>query len=455
MQLHGFRLRLLHRLAVVSCVVIFSGSGHLLAQEAGHEEATDGTQQESPGPEGGHTTEQYPADERRYGTNRDPVERLNRSLPKSDSLFDASLPQSYSDFKTGLYEKHGLKLGVSYQSLYQKASESLTDTDSAWGGWFQFNGAWTAINRGQDLQGKLVLVLDGRHIINPSSHTAPGLLSIETGSLWPTDGAYLDWRIYPVSFFWEQRVKKERFAFRLGQEVALAVLDPFRFDEMKSSFTTSTLALPIATIPAGAPGLSLSAKWWPVKDSELYFSGIVSDINSPEGKVDWGGLFETGEIFAGVEAGHFWIREDDDFDHAHLTLWYADEVSTAPWATKAGWGFKVSGNKQWGRFVVFGDYAHNTAEGGGLGTTNTRQAVNLGAAHVNPLGNRGEVALGVSWGDPIAGELRSQSGLEVYWKILVMSNLWLTPGIQYIVHPTFNPETDSFSIAQLKFSFFF
>jgi hypothetical protein len=365
------------------------------------------------------------------------------------------MPKRLSDFKKSLYEKHGLKVGVSYQSLYMRTSDSLTDTDSGWGGWFQFNSAWSAINRGKDWQGRLVLVLDGRHIVNPSSHTAPGLLSIDTGSLWPHDGAYLEWGIYPLSLFWEQRVRKDKFAFRVGQQVSLAVIDPFRFDEMKSSFTSAAIAGSLAVIPAGAPGLGVSAKWWPITGSDLYLSGIVSDINSPDGELDWSGVFDHGEVFAASEIGYFWLRKEDDFDHVHLTLWYADEVSTAAWDTKAGWGFKLSGNKQWGRFVAFGDYAYNTAEGGGLGITNQRQAVSAGAAHVHPLGIRGELALGVSWGDPIDDGLRRQSGLEVYWKLLVTPNLWLTPGFQYIVDPTFNPETDSFSIAQLKFSLFF
>ena len=80
----------------------------------------------------------------------------------------------------------------------------------------------------------------------------------------------------------------------------------------------------------------------------------------------------------------------------HLTLWYADEVSSPAWDTKAGWGFKLSGNKQWSRFVAFGDYAYKTAEGGGLGITTQRQAVNAGVVRVHPLGVKGEIALGVS-----------------------------------------------------------
>ena len=36
--------------------------------------------------------------------------------------------------------------------------------------------------------------------------------------LWPTDSAYLEWGLYPLSLFWEQRIKKDVFAFRIGQQ---------------------------------------------------------------------------------------------------------------------------------------------------------------------------------------------------------------------------------------------
>ena len=103
----------------------------------------------------------------------------------------------------------------------------------------------------------------------------------------------------------------------------------------------------------------------------------------------------------------------------------------------------------------FANYAYNTAEGGGLGATNSQHAVNVGAAFVNPLDVHGEVALNVSWSEPIDAGLRSQSGVEIYWKLLVMPNLWLTPGVQYVAHPTFNTGVDSLTIAQVKLSLFF
>jgi hypothetical protein len=431
------------------------GQGILPAQDQGSSESADDTVEATASTNVQEEQDEYPGHKRRFAANQDPLTRLDKSLPKPGSLVDSFMPERLTQFKKGLHEKHGLKLGVSYQSLYQKASASLTDEDSAWGGWFLFNSAWTPLNRGQDWEGTLVFVLDARHIINPSTNAEPGIFHVDTGSLWPTDGAFYSWNLYPATFFWEQWGARDRFAFRVGQLAAIAIIDPFRFDEVKSSFTGTLMTNPFSIIPVAAPGLGVAAKWWPVKDSDLYVVGIISDINAQDGVVSWNTVFQNGEIFAGGEVGYNRIRTKDDFDHAHLTLWHADEASTAAWDTTAGWGFKLSGHKQLNRFVVFGHYAYNTAEGGGLGATNSRRAVSVGAARIHPAGIKGEIALALSRSEPIDDGFRSQSGLELYWKILVTPNLWLTPGVQYIVDPTFTLEIDRLWIPQIKFSLFF
>lgn len=128
-------------------------------------------------------------------------------------------------------------------------------------------------------------------------------------------------------------------------------------------------------------------------------------------------------MLAGGEVGYNWFRAVDDYDHIHLTAWYADEVSSANFDTESGWGLRLSGHKQWNRLVGFANYSYNTAKGGPLGLTNTRNAANAGLAYLNPFGVKGELALGGSWGNPFDEELREQTGMEVYWKILTLPNL--------------------------------
>lgn len=401
----------------------------------------------------------WPDLSRTLGTPLDPIVDLSRTLPKERSLSGWSLPQGYTDAKKGLYRKVGLKIGGSYQSLYQKSTETLTGTDTAWGGWLLVEAAWTPLNRGQPWQGTLVASLDARHVIDSDRNTAPGTFFAHTGSLWPTDGAFLEWSMYPAVLFWEQRFRKDsggqfRSGLRVGQISAPAVLDTFRYEDVRTSFSSTAMSFIGSVVPAGPPGLGAAFKWWPIPESNLYVIGMFNDINAVAGEFDWSALFDEGEIFAGAEVGYDWQRSENDFDHVHLTVWYADEASQKVFPTESGWGFKVHGSKQWGQVVGFGNYTYNDAVGGGNGLTNSRQAISAGVARNDPFGIDGEVAVAGAWSEPIDGNLRDQYGLEAYWKLLLMSNLWITPGVQLIIDPTFNPTNDSFAIYQLKFRLF-
>ncbi len=91
-----------------------------------------------------------------------------------------------------------------------------------------------------------------------------------------------------------------------------------------------------------------------------------------------------------------------------------------------------------------------------------RHTVTGGLAVLKPAGIRGEVGVGLSWMDafedvtlPVIGDLRNQFGSEVYWKLLLTPDLWITPGVQFVWNPAFNPDADFVAVPQLKFRLFF
>ena len=103
----------------------------------------------------------------------------------------------------------------------------------------------------------------------------------------------------------------------------------------------------------------------------------------------------------------------------------------------------------------FGGYTYNTAEGGGISATVTRQLVTAGLAYLNPLDIRGELALGLMWTQPFENIFtfgqRNQTGWEAYWRMLVTPNLWITPGLQVVYNPSFNPGVNTIYIPDIKF----
>ena len=75
---------------------------------------------------------------------------------------------------------------------------------------------------------------------------------------------------------------------------------------------------------------------------------------------------------------------------------------------------------------------------------------------MNPLNVRGELALGLMWTQPFkdifpgTGQ-RNQTGVELYWRMLVTPNLWVTPGLQVVFNPSFNPGANTIYIPDIKF----
>ena len=287
--------------------------------------------------------------------------------------------------------------------------------------------------------------------------------NLHLGSLFPVNFGFASWSAIE-ELYWEQWFGK-RLMIRVGATAAPVIINPFRFKDDRTSFTSTPFAFH-NSIPAPAQGPGLAAKWWPIEDSEFYVAGALNDVNGHPTR-GWAGLdfgsFTKGEFFYALEFGYSWKREGGEFDQLYLDIFYADERSTSNpdlLPNEAGGGFKIMGTKQMGPWVGFGSYTFNTAEGGSLGVAFGRHTVTAGAAYLSPFGIRGEAAVGLIWMQPhddlfddlVPGvALRDQLGLETYWKILLTPNLWVTPGIQFIHHPSLNPTVDNLVIPLLKF----
>jgi carbohydrate-selective porin OprB len=112
------------------------------------------------------------------------------------------------------------------------------------------------------------------------------------------------------------------------------------------------------------------------------------------------------------------------------------------------------GSLQQGKFVEFASYTYNEAEGPALASFG-KHTVTAGAAYLRPFDIQGEIGTSIIWFDPhdlVPGEsLDDQTGFELYWKILLTPNLWITPGFQYIWNPVFNPTEDEIFLPHIKF----
>ena len=402
--------------------------------------------------------EGYHPEGRRVGTPTDVDRDLDFSFPKRDYVLPRVIPTKWFKWKEDLYEKFGVKLGVSYQAIYQKASDTTpVGDDEVAAGWALLEGKWEAINRGKDYQGSVIAALDWRHTFTDGRDPA-AWGTFDIGSLWPTDFGYIEWDPWFPVGFWEQWFTKDRFVLRVGQQTVGQIYDFFRFKDPRVAFSNSLFTVPAVSMPFPGPGFGAAFELWPIEDSTLYVVGTMNDMNFEVEKWTWDTAIEEADFFYGLEVGYNWARGKGDFDHLHLNLFYADkpkENPLPPFPSDSGWGLKVLGEKQMGRFVGFGSYTYNTAKGGGFGATFAEHSTTAGFAVLKPFGMRGEIALGTSWAKPFNDDLRSQYGVESYWKILLLPNVWLTPGVQVLFDPSFNPQQDSVAIGQVKVRLFF
>ena len=385
---------------------------------------------------------------------------LDDIAPQPGSVIPYGVPQAWFDFKNDVYDKIGLRFGFSYQMLGQIASDVLpnADYDTALGDWWGFLTKWTLIDKGGDHEGTFVFSMFDRGAVGNNAVPANfGLLDV--GSL-TTNVEYTTWSFAIENLYWEQWLHpgNDKLMFRVGNQVVTTLLNPFRFKDSRVSFTTGPWAFH-PSVPYPTFGFGAAFKWFPDEDSGLYIAGSLNDMNGDPNLqgFDWSTV-GRGEFFYGLEVGFNRSRSKDDFDHVHLLVFYADERSTRSPETlpnKAGGGFRILGEKQWDRWVGFASYTFNTAEGGGVTGTLSEHVVTAGTAYLNPLNVRGKVAASVLYMNPIEeifdGPVRDQYGIETYWKILLTTNIWVTPGLHLIFNPALNQEDDFIAIGQLKF----
>ena len=410
----------------------------------------------------GQSRDTYPIEAKNVLDN--PMEAgnvLDNIAPRPGSVFPRGVPpQSWWGFKDDVYDKIGLKFGFSYQMLFQSASDVAPNAtfDTALGQWWGFMTKWTMLNKGKDYEGSLAFSMFARGGVGNNAVPANFGLA-DVGGI-TTNVEFTTWSFSIENLYWEQWLDsgKHRLMFRIGNQVVTTLLDPFRFKDSRVSFTTGPFCFH-PTVPAPTFGFGAGFKWWPNEDSGLYVAGSLNDMNGDPNLqgFDWSTV-GRGEFFYGAEVGYNWKRSKDDFDHVHLLVFYADERSTRSPETlpnKAGGGFSLLGEKQVDRWVGFAGYTFNTAEGGGVAGTLSEHTVTAGFAYKNPFNVTGEAAVGLLYMNPIEEifdqEVRNQYGMETYWRILLTPHIWITPGIQLVIHPSLNLEDDYVVIPHVKF----
>jgi porin len=397
--------------------------------------------------------------------NYDPDQGQPQALlpePRDVVLPWLSLPwqDERQTFRQQLYDKYGITYGASYQQLSQYATQTLPGVgpNVAVGAWAATSITWTPLDRGGDYEGTLVFRGAWRGPLGDNPWPAPFGPAF-LGLAW-SNYEFTSWQAnYRIEeLFWEQRLGPE-FTLRVGNQAPQAILNTFRFKDARTSFTASPVAFS-ESIPYPAFGAGVSFRWRPSALPGIFVNGAVNSMNGNPGfgSLNWMNL-DWDQLFVGVEIGKQWRRENGEYDQLAIDIFHAGTRSTfSPNTTpnRAGGGFKILGEKQWGSIVGFAAYTYNTAQGGGISTTFSQNTAVAGVAYVRPFGIRGEMAIAGMWTQPFDNILpgsgqRDQWGTDCYWNIATTPNSTLTPDLQLIWNPSFNPKVNFVAIPAIKF----
>lgn len=387
-----------------------------------------------------------PLDMRRPGSIGD---RLEEDAKKKDYLFQIpgvseALAPWYQK-KQDLDEKYGLKYGISYTSLYQKASDTIGPEDDAASSDLDISGTWTFLGRGTDSPTELGFNFFWRDDLG--TEIPPQALFAQVGSLYSNAAPYGE-NDPVIGELWLQKKFSNKFGFRIGKIFPITAYDFFPFKNFRTDFVDFN-HVTNATIPLPGNGLGTFAVYRP-KPNIMLRAG-VHDANADVEKSGFD-TYEDGEIFKILEVGFDTgliprVPGRPPHGHLHFTVWHQDKRDDP--GIDDGWGIGVSVVQTYGRFKPFARAGY--ADINERGPTPAKHMANIGLVTDGIFGQANDrIGIGYTWSDPADSSLDNQHTIDAYYRVQVTSEIQFGPTLELIFDPVRNPDDDTIYIWGLR-----
>jgi len=376
------------------------------------------------------------------------VKRLENDEKKKEDIFQipgvSAVLEPWYDFKSNLDRDYGLKFGISYTSIYKKASDAFGPEDSAAGFDLDLSGTWTFLGRNTESPTTLGFDFFWRDTLN--STLSPRVLFTQFGGLYSTDAPFGE-EDPVVGELWLQHKFNNSLGFRAGKIFPITAYDFFPFKNFRTDFTDFNHVTNNA-IPLPGNGLGAFVMYRP--EPAIMLRAGIHDANAD---VQESG-FDTydNELFSILEAG---------FDigliprtpgrppngHAHISLWHQDERDGA--GIEEGWGIAGTLLQRFDNITPFIRYGY--ADGGAKGPTPVKHMANIGVTIDDIFGQSNDrIGLGYTWSDPANGTLGNQSMIDAYYRVQLTPQIQIGPTFQAIFDPVNNPTEDEVYVYGLR-----
>jgi len=373
-----------------------------------------------------------------------------------DSLFPVSplkwLHDGTDRASDGIYEATHIRPGLTFNHLFQWASDVLPDTDD-WGTDTDMDlvAAWDLINRGKPTLGQLYFHLEGRWDYGTTGPQTIGFSNVAAAGGTANAFSKYDPTFLIRNLYWQQGGPKTKWAFRIGKVTT------------DSSLATARPVRPVTTFLPNAgtglfvsgycdSGLGLVGVWH--YNERFKILGLVADSNGD--RYDFGDI-SAGDFYTAVELGFKIAPRTEKAGFSKLTVWHTD-------GTEDGTPINANtGLDGWGMTVKLEQELTDDGRAVGVlrwGTSWDGAAIydNQAAAHLlfyDPPGparlQNDLIGIAVNWVDSAAEGSRDEYNLEVFYRFPLFPGLDTRLSYQYVIDPAFTREFDNSSVFSLGF----
>jgi porin len=374
-------------------------------------------------------------------------DELENDQPKSSWLRFPSALQPWLDFKQEvLLQQYGLLIGGSEGILGQDYSNSLTNTHDAVGQKFTLNVGQQLLWQGTPQALWIEAVIEDRGPVG--TEFAPLQAGLRTGSSTATAPTWGDFDLGVTQLYLRQSLFDNHFQYTFGKLFAPNYVNPYPFFDdnrqyLNQIFTTSV------TIPVPLRGAGAVAVWFP-DNFGLYVKGGIYTVYSDDTGFTLDSFFNKPQYFRHLELG--WSgtaasgapiqgRGPMDANNFSLTLWDKDAEQNGPPAAH-GAAFNANYLIQ-PNVMIFG-------RGGWSEGWQLDRNLNFGLGWRPNMEYSDLFGVGGGWAQPANTNLRDQYIFEAFYRFQLTPQLAVTPDVQWILHPSLNPNTGSLWVASLR-----
>jgi porin len=352
----------------------------------------------------------------------------------------------------GIYEATHIRLGLTFNHLFQWASDVLPDTDD-WGTDTDMDlvAAWDLLNRGKPTLGQLYFHLEGRWDYGTTGPQTIGFSNVAAAG--GTANAFSKYTptILIRNLYWQQGGPKTKWAFRIGKITTDSILATSRHISPVTTFLPNA-GTGLFVSGYCDSGLGLVGAWH--YNERFKILGLVADSNGD--RYDFGDISE-GDFYTAIELGFKIAPKTENAGFSKLTVWHTD-------GTKDGTPINANtGLDGWGLTVKL---EHElTDDGQTVGVIRWGKSFDGAAIYDNqagvhllfydPFGTVGLkhdlIGIAGNWVDSAYAGTREEYNLEVFYRFPLFPGLDTRLSYQYVIDPAFTREFDNASVFSLGF----